>query len=69
MVQAAECREKQDLNDEADRMVSRWARRLLLQIDGEVRRLTQEEIELMCTRPTRRRAKQAAIGTRKARTR
>ena len=47
-------------------MVKRWARRLLLQIDGEVHRLTKEEIEVMSPRPQRKRRLRRSSVTAKA---
>jgi hypothetical protein len=46
-------REAQEIMEESvERAVRRWARRLILVIDGEVRKLTPEEIE-GCLAPTR----------------
>jgi len=55
------------MEENSDRMIRRWARRLLLVGDGEVRHLTDEEVESMVTasrratagkffRPTRKRS-------------
>ena len=37
------------MEESFDRMIRRWARKLLLIGDGEVRHLTEEEVESMVT--------------------
>jgi hypothetical protein len=37
------------MEESSDRMIRRWARKLLLVDDGEVRHLTDEEVESMVT--------------------
>ena len=62
-----------EMNRGLDRYMERWARGLLLVIDGEVRKLSEDEVQAIVrstrssARPPARRSAKRAASTRKAR--
>lgn len=56
---------ERELDASADRYIRRWAKGLLLTIDGEVRKLTPEEVESMVVGSRPKRARKRSSRTKK----